>query len=345
MALTALPLPLLLAVPVDLRLLDLLPADELDLADDTLPSSLRLALRDCKEGKLLCLDSNDLRLLLLLVLAAAAGRLVELLAVAGRRWGLLALLFELAAATPLGHPSSSDSVSISSARSTSGAFFLRDSDDVCVPDDLVGEPTAIVPRLAMLLLLLADAVPDAAVPVTGRLPAAAGGDRDLARPVLVLVLALAPLALLPLVAGRTGDRDRVLGGAVGDRDLARIAAARALAAWVIRTGDLDLAALLLELALAVRVVVRAGDLDRPLLRAFVAAEAEAKFDLVVSRTGDLDLVRVRVAVLFSPVPMPLSTAPSAALLVKDLALDLALVLALVLDRLGGTTAGGRFGES
>ena len=268
---------------------------------------------------------------------------------AGRRWGLLALLFELAAAaaaaTPLGHPSSSDSVSISSARSTSGAFFLRDSDDVCVPDDLVGEPTAIVPRLAMLLLLLADAVPDAAVPVTGRLPAAAGGDRDLARPVLVLVLALAlaPLALLPLFAGRTGDRDRVLGGAVGDRDLARIAAARALAAWVIRTGDLDLAALLL--ALAVRVVVRAGDLDRPLLRAFVAAEAEAKFDLVVSRTGDLDLVRVRVAVLFSPVPMPLSTAPSAALLVKDLALDLALVLRLDLDRLGGTTAGGRLGES
>ena len=319
---------------MDLRLPDLLPAEELDLADDllpTLPSSLRLALRDCKEGKLLCLESSDLRLLLLLAMAGPP------FAVAGRRRGLLVPLLDL---TRLGTSSSlSDSVSISSAKSTSGAFFRRD--DVCVPDVLVGEPTAIVPRLAILLVLAAAAaVADVTVfvAVTGRLPAA--GDRDLARPVLALALAL---ALAPaLFVARTGDRDRVL-GAVGD--LARIAAARALAALVIRTGDLDLAVLLLAL------VVRIGDLERPLLRAFVAVtvavagpskvevEVVAEADLVVRRIGDLDLVLLAV-VLFLVIPLP-TPIPMPSLSVSFLVEDLALVLDLDL----GTTTTGRFGES
>ena len=315
-------------MPVDLRLPDLLPAEELDLADDllpTLPSSLRLALRDCKEGKLLCLESSDLRLLLLLAMAGPP------FAVAGRRRGLLVPFLDL---TRLGTSSSlSDSVSISSAKSTSGAFFRRD--DVCVPDVLVGEPTAIVPRLAILLVLAAaGAVADVAVPVTGRLGLpAAGGDRDLA-------LAPAPA----LFVARTGDRDRVL-GAVGD--LARIAAARALVALVIRTGDLDLAVLLLAL------VVRIGDLERPLLRAFVAVtvavagpskvevevEVVAEADLVVRRIGELDLVLLAV-VLFLVIPLP-TPIPMPSLSVSFLVEDLALVLDLDL----GTTTTGRFGES
>ena len=338
-ALPELPLPVILAVPVDLRLLDLLPAEELDLTDDllpTLPSSLRLALRDCKDGKLLCLDSSDLRLLLLLV---AARPLVVAFAVAGRR-GLLAP-FDLTRLGILAVSSPSDSVSISSAKSTSGALFLLDN--VCVPDDLVGDPTAIVPRLAMTLVLVlvhvAVAVADAAAVFgPGRLPAA--GDRDLARPVL-LVLPVPVVLALP--AGRRGDRERALeldleAAAVGD--LALIASARALAALVIRTGDLDLAALLLELALVLRVgavplAVRTGDLERPLL-------LEAEADLVVRRTGDLG--RVRVAVLSLSLSLP--TASLAAILVLVfLAFALALGLTLASGLAFGTTTAGRFGES
>lgn len=178
-----------------------------------------------------------------------------------------------------------------------------------------------MPRLAILLAPAADV----AVPVTGRLGLpAAGGDRDLAP---------APA----LFVARTGDRDRVL-GAVGD--LARIAAARALVALVIRTGDLDL-----DLAvLLLKLVVRIGDLERPLLRAFVAVagpskvevEVVAEADLVVRRIGDLDLVLLAVVLfLVIPLPTPMPSL-SISLLVKDLA------LALDLD-LGTTT--GRFGES
>jgi len=298
-ALLLLPLamPVVPAVPVDRRLFDvLLPAEEVDLADDllpSLPSSLRLALRDCNDGRLLCLDSNDLGLLLLP--AAVAGRLpffflfvvvvVVIAAVPGLLLLVLVLVLVLVLILPSPSPSPSpsptdSSVSISSAKSTAGAFFLRlccccctDAAaavaaavraTVCVPDVLVGEPSAIVPRLAVLLVgLPAEDLPlplptALVVVVPGRLPA---GDLDL-EPALLLVVPL-DAAAPPLPPGRppagdldldlvlTGDRDRALAAiatvlsvaaaavVVLAGDLARIAAARALAAWVIRTGDRD----------------------------------------------------------------------------------------------------------
>ena len=314
------PLPMIPAAPVDLRLVDLppLPAEEVDLADDdlllpTLPSSLRLELRDCSDGRLLCLD---MRLLLLSPAVAAPRPLVPLVAVAGRR-GLVPCFFVVATAVSdllavlgiaLSSPTES-SVSTSSAKSTAGAFLLRAlccctdlavadvvilvrAAVVCVPDVLVGDPAAIVPRLDVPLLV--------GPPVS-----------DLPAPAVVLVVALPGRRLLPGDLDRTGDLDLdralALAAAVpaparvvaalagsgvvlrtGERDLARIAAARALAALVIRTGERDLEGRPLLLVVVLRAA--AAEVVSPPSEA-VTTPAAAADRVVVRRTGDRDRPR------------------------------------------------------
>ena len=343
------PLPTIPAAPVDLRLVDLppLPAEEVDLADDdlllpTLPSSLRLELRDCSDGRLLCLVSSDLRLLLLPPPAAARRPLVALVAVAGRR-GLVPCFFFVAAAVPdllavleISSPSPTESsVSISSAKSTAGAFLLRAlccccccccctdlavadvvilvrAAVVCVPDVLVGDPAAIVPRLDVPLLLVG--------PPVGDLPA----------PAVVLVVAVPGRRLLPGDLDRTGDLvlDRALAlaaaapapapaGAVaalagsgvvlrtGERDLARIAAARALAALVIRTGERDLEERPLLLVVGLVLRAAAAEVVPPPSEAVAVATLAAAADrVVVRRTGDRDRPRwvLLLALLVSALP-------------------------------------------
>lgn len=372
------PLPMIPAAPVDLRLVDLppLPAEEVDLADDdlllpTLPSSLRLELRDCSDGRLLCLDSSDL---LLLPLAVAALRpLVPLVAVAGRR-GLVPFFFVVATAVSdllavLGissPPPTESSVSTSSAKSTAGAFLLRAlccctdlavaavvilvrAAVVCVPDVLVGDPAAIVPRLDVPLLV--------GPPVS-----------DLPAPAVVLVVALPGRRLLPGDLDRTGDLDLdralALAAAVpaparvvpalagsgvvlrtGERDLARIAAARALAALVIRTGERDLEGRPLLLVVVLRAA--AAEVVSPPSEA-VTTPAAAADRVVVRRTGDRDRPRwVLLLALLTPalpptlvlvifLPWSLSTSSLLACTPFFFAL-LALVPTLL--------AGGRLGES
>lgn len=372
------PLPMIPAAPVDLRLVDLppLPAEEVDLADDdlllpTLPSSLRLELRDCSDGRLLCLDSSDL---LLLPLAVAALRpLVPLVAVAGRR-GLVPFFFVVATAVSdllavLGissPPPTESSVSTSSAKSTAGAFLLRAlccctdlavaavvilvrAAVVCVPDVLVGDPAAIVPRLDVPLLV--------GPPVS-----------DLPAPAVVLVVALPGRRLLPGDLDRTGDLDLdralALAAAVpaparvvpalagsgvvlrtGERDLARIAAARALAALVIRTGERDLEGRPLLLVVVLRAAAAEG--VSPPSEA-VTTPAAAADRVVVRRTGDRDRPRwVLLLALLTPalpptlvlvifLPWSLSTSSLLACTPFFFAL-LALVPTLL--------AGGRLGES
>ncbi len=335
------PLPMIPAAPVDLRLVDLppLPAEEVDLADDdlllpTLPSSLRLELRDCSDGRLLCLDSSDLRLLLLPPAAAVRRPPVALVAVAGRR-GLVPCFFffvVVAAAVPdlqavllgISSPSPTESsVSISSAKSTAGAFLLPAlcccctdlavadavilvrAAVVCVPDVLVGDPAAIVPRLDVPLLV---------GPPVGDLPA----------PAVVLVVAVPGRRLLPGDLDRTGDLDldralalataapvravAALAGSgvvlrTGERDLALIASARALAALVIRTGERDLEERPLLLAVVLRAA--AAEVVPPPSEAVTVATPAATADrVVVRRTGDRDRPRwvLLLALLMSALP-------------------------------------------
>ena len=321
------PLPMIPAAPVDLRLVDLppLPAEEVDLADDdlllpTLPSSLRLELRDC----------SDVRLLLLPPAVAAPRPLVPLVAVAGRR-GLVPCFFVVATAVSdllavlgISSPSPTESsVSTSSAKSTAGAFLLRAlccctdlavadvvilvrAAVVCVPDVLVGDPAAIVPRLDVPLLV--------GPPVS-----------DLPAPAVVLVVALPGRRLLPGDLDRTGDLDLdralALAAAVpaparvvaalagsgvvlrtGERDLARIAAARALAALVIRTGERDLEGRPLLLVVVLRAA--AAEVVSPPSEA-VTTPAAAADRVVVRRTGDRDRPRwVLLLALLTPALSP-----------------------------------------
>jgi len=199
------------AVPVDLRLLDcLLPAEEeVELADDllpTLPSSLRLALRNCRDGMLLCLDGSGLWPWLL---PSAVRPLAALVAVAGRALASLFASLAAAAATlhavavpgRLGLPSPSDSVSTSSARSTAGAGAGVLRGGVCVPAVLVGDPAAIVPRVALFLVpLFAVVLPPwlLVLVLVLVLVVSVVAAESLAMDRPVLVLDTAPLLLPPL---------------------------------------------------------------------------------------------------------------------------------------------------
>ena len=299
------------AIPADLRLR--LEDDLLVPVDDLLPtllSSLILKSCDFNEGRLVCFCIIDLRLV------------VRLLAVVGLAPALPTVFDVLpvdeSAAVSI---SSSDALSISSARSTSGAFILRSfCGGVCVLAALVGDLAAVKVATATVFFLVVDPrVPAELLPL---IPTAEAGlvftgdlllPRDAAEALVVndvddvfdfigdLILFLLTTErlmgdLLPLPLALTGLLDRT-----GDTDIAVVVAL---------TGDL-----LLEAAAAADLT---GDV---LLEAAAAADLTGDDLLLdaVALTGDLLLVAAGLAAV-----VPVRTGDL--LLLPIVAVDLPVVL-------------------
>mmetsp|Transcript_27788 Transcript_27788/g.61833 ORF Transcript_27788/g.61833 Transcript_27788/m.61833 type:complete len:299 (+) Transcript_27788:1654-2550(+) len=246
------------AIPADLRLR--LEDDLLVPVDDLLPtllSSLILKSCDFKDGRLVCFCIIDLRLL------------ARLLAVVGLAPALPTVFddwpFDENAAASI---SSSDALSISSARSTSGAFTLRSfCGGVCVLAALVGDLAAVRVATATVFFCLVVVDPRVDLLVPAELPLIATADAGLVFTGDLLLPCEAADVLVVnndvdvvVVVALTGDL--LLAVLIGDLLLEAGAAAAAditgdlLLAAVPLTGDLLLAAVALTGDLLLLLVVR-----------------------------------------------------------------------------------------